>query len=133
MVKIINSSGKKKTSIARATFKKGSGKVRINKKPVEILEPELAREKVLEPLILAEDLVSGLDIDINIHGGGFMSQAEACRTALGRGIIAWANDIKLKEKFLDYDRNLLVSDHRQKETKKFGGRGARAKRQKSYR
>ncbi len=42
-MKIINSSGKKKTATARATLKEGKGIVRINKMPLEIYEPKLAK------------------------------------------------------------------------------------------
>ncbi len=130
---IVNASGKRKKAIARATIKKGSGRIRINKKPLEILEPELARLKILEPLTLAGEFVAGLDIDVNVRGGGIMGQADAVRTAIAKGLIELTNDASLRETFLEYDRTLLVSDARQKERKKFGGRGARVKRQKSYR
>ena len=133
MNSVINSSGKKKAAVARATIREGSGQVRINKKPLEIWEPELARLKMQEPLLLAGDVTNGIDIRVDIHGGGIMGQADAARTAIARGLLAWANDPSLKQTFSDYDRNLLVSDSRKKETKKFGGRGARARRQKSYR
>lgn len=132
-MKIINSSGKKKTAIARATLKEGKGRVRVNNQPVEILEPRLARLKILEPILMASSLMSGIDIDVSVKGGGTIGQSEAVRTAIARGIIEWTGDTSLKEAYSEYDRNLLVSDHRQKEKKKFGGLGARAKYQKSYR
>lgn len=133
MVRIINSSGKKKTAIARVTIKEGQGRVRINKKPIEILQPELARMKVQSALDIAGDIVDKIDIDVNVSGGGFMGQADATRTAIARGLVEWKGDSALSEAFAEADRNLLVSDHRQKESKKYGGPGARAKRQKSYR
>ncbi|MEA3294690.1 MAG: 30S ribosomal protein S9 [Euryarchaeota archaeon] len=134
MVKIINTSGKKKTAIARATFKEGAGRVRINKKPLEIYEPEIAKLKISEPLILAgNDITSKIDININVQGGGVMGQANAVRTAIGKGLIEWTGDIALKDAMLSYDRNIIVNDSRQKESKKFGGPGARARYQKSYR
>jgi small subunit ribosomal protein S9 len=131
--KVVNSSGKNKTAIARATVSAGTGKARINKKPVEIYEPEFAKLKILEPLMLAGETVSGLDIDVKVSGGGIIGQANAIRTAIARGIVEWTNDTDLRDAFMAYDRNLLVNDSRQKETKKFGGPGARAKYQKSYR
>lgn len=132
--KIINSSGKNKTAIARATITKGTGRTRINKKPIEIYDPEFAKLKILEPLMLAgEDIVSGIDINVNVRGGGIIGQANAVRTAIARGIIEWTNDTNLRNTFAEYDRNLIVNDFRQKETKKFGGPGARARYQKSYR
>lgn len=133
VTKVVNSSGKNKTAIARATITKGTGKTRINKKPVEIYEPEFVRLKISEALMLAGDAVSGIDIDVNVNGGGIVGQANAVRTAIARGIVEWTNDTKIRDAFAAYDRNLLVNDSRQKETKKFGGPGARAKYQKSYR
>ncbi|MFO7678167.1 MAG: 30S ribosomal protein S9 [Thermoplasmatota archaeon] len=131
--KIVNTSGKRKTSIAKATVKKGIGRVKINKKPVEIYQPEIARWKILEPIRLADKHMSSVDIDVSVSGGGFMSQANATRTAIARGLIEFTGDASLKLTYLDYDRDLLVSDARIKETKKPLGRGARKKRQKSYR
>ena len=131
--KIVNTSGKRKTSIANATVKKGIGRVRINKKPVELYEPEIARWKIFEPLKLAKSHVDKIDIDVSVSGGGFMSQANAVRTAIARGLVEFTGDVSLKVSFLDFDRNLLVNDSRIKETKKPLGRGARKKKQKSYR
>jgi small subunit ribosomal protein S9 len=132
-MKIIHSSGKKKTAIARATLKDGSGIVRINKVLLEVYEPRLARLKIQEPLVIAGDLTKDLDMEVTVKGGGTMGQTDAVRTAIAKGIVEWTGDTALKEAYSEYDRNLLVSDHRQKEKKKFGGLGARAKYQKSYR
>jgi len=131
--KIVNTSGKRKTAVARATIQKGEGLIRINKKPVEIYEPEIARWKILEPIKLAEDRISKVNINVDVKGGGFMSQANAVRTAIAKGLVEYTADPNLKLAFLDYDRSLLVSDPRRKEPKKPLGRGARKKRQKSYR
>ena len=131
--KIVNTSGKRKTAVARATVQKGKGLIRINKKPVEIYEPEIARWKILEPIKLAEDHINNVNINIDVKGGGFMSQANAVRTAIAKGLVEYTADPSLKLAFLDYDRSLLVSDSRRKEPKKPLGRGARKKRQKSYR
>ena len=131
--KIVNTSGKRKTAIAKATVMKGVGKVRINKTPVEIYEPEIARLKIMEPLRLADKYFDKVDIDVSVQGGGYMSQANAVRTAIARGLVEFTGDAGLKVQYLDYDRNLLVNDSRIKETKKPLGRGARKKRQKSYR
>jgi len=131
--KIVNTSGKRKTAIARATVQKGKGLIRINKKPVELYEPEIARWKILEPIKLAKKHIDKINIDVNVAGGGFMSQANAVRTAISRGLVEFTADPSLKLAFLDHDRSLLVNDSRRKESKKPLGRGARKKRQKSYR
>ena len=131
--KIVNTSGKRKTAVARASVKKGKGLVRINKKPVELYEPELARWKIMEAITIAADHVDKVNIDVSVSGGGFMSQANAARTAIAKGLVEFTGDPRLKIAFLDHDRSLLVSDSRRKEPKKPLGRGARKKRQKSYR
>ncbi|RLI27343.1 MAG: 30S ribosomal protein S9 [Candidatus Hecatellales archaeon] len=125
--------GKRKTAIARAVLRPGSGKIRINKIPLEIYQPELARQKILEPLLLAGNLWKQLDIDVKVRGGGFMGQAEAVRMSIARGLTRWFKSSRLKKLFLSYDRSMLVGDERRKEMKKFGGPGARRRRQKSYR
>ena len=131
--KIVNTSGKRKTAVARASVQKGKGLIRINKKPVELYEPEIARWKILEPIKLAEKHIDKINIDVNVAGGGFMSQANAVRTAISRGLVEFTADPSLKLAFLDHDRSLLVNDSRRKESKKPLGQGARKKRQKSYR
>ena len=132
--KVIVQGGKRKTAIARAVIRKGKGRIRINKVPIEIIEPEVARLKMMEPLLLApQDLVNSVDISVEVKGGGFMGQAEAARIAIARVLVAWSKSTKLKEIYMDYDRTMLVGDPRQTEPKKFGGPSARARRQKSYR
>ena len=132
--KIIVVSGKRKTALARAIVRSGSGKIRINKIPVEIVEPEIAREKIMEPLMQAgKDFWKEVDIDVKTSGGGYMGQAEAARMALANGLLKWTKSSHLRTVFSEYDRTMIAGDSRRKETKKFGGPGARAKGQKSYR
>ena len=63
MSKTVHTSGKRKTAIARGTVKEGTGRVKVNRKPVELYEPELARLKLFEPLELAGD-----DLVNSVHG-----------------------------------------------------------------
>jgi small subunit ribosomal protein S9 len=132
--KVLLTSGKRKTAVARATVRTGKGRVRVNNVPVEIFEPQIARDKILEPLRLAGDNVwKQLDIDIRTSGGGFMGQADAARTAVARALVRWTKSSHLQTLFAEYDRTLIAGDPRRREPKKFGGPGARAKDQKSYR
>jgi len=133
MVKIIHTSGKRKTAIARATFRSGKGRIRINSFPLEFYQPALARLKIQEPIALAGKRCNRIDIAINVKGGGIMGQAEATRTAIARGIVDWFADDELRALYQHYDRTLMVNDTRRKEAKHPMGRGARKKRQKSYR
>ena len=132
--KVLVVSGKRKTAVARATIKQGSGKVRINMTPVEIYTPEIAKAKIMEPLLQAgSDVWSQLDMDVKTKGGGYMGQAEAARMAIANGILKWTKSSHLRTVFSEYDRTMIAGDSRTKETKKVGGKGARAKDQKSYR
>ncbi len=131
--KVVNTSGKRKTSIARATVTKGSGRIWINKKPLELHEPQLARFKMMEPVNIAGTKMDKMDIDVNVQGGGIMGQAYASRTAIAKGIVRFLDDEELESIFRQYDRSLMVSDARRKMPKKPLGRGARKRRQKSYR
>ncbi|WP_135822524.1 30S ribosomal protein S9 [Halostella litorea] len=130
---VTNTSGKKKTAIARATVSDGDGKVRINSQPVELVEPELSRLKMLEPFRIAGDEREQVDVDVRVEGGGISGQADAVRTAIARGIVQHLGDAELRDAFMEFDRSLLVNDVRQSEPKKWGGPGARARYQKSYR
>lgn len=127
-------SGKRKTAIARATVRIGKGRIRINNVPLEIYEPKIARDKILEPLLLTDDKVwNQLDIKVTVAGGGFMGQAEAARMAIAKGLLKWTKSTRLRTTLIDYDRTMIAGDPRRSEPKKFGGPGARARDQKSYR
>ena len=132
--KVMVISGKRKTAIARATVRLGKGKIRINNVPLEIFEPKLARDKILEPLFLVEEKVwKQVDINVKVSGGGFMGQAEAARMTIAKGLLKWTKSTRLRTTLRDYDRTMIAGDPRRSEPKKFGGPGARARDQKSYR
>ena len=133
-MKVIISSGKRKSAIARATVKAGSGIVKINNKLLDFYEPKLSRLKLREPLLLANGLINKVNINVNVVGGGISSQADASRLAIAKALVEYSKSSKLKDQFLNYDRNLIVADVRRKEPSKPNRHGqARAKRQKSYR
>jgi small subunit ribosomal protein S9 len=132
--KVLVVSGKRKTATARAVVRQGVGKIRINMTPVEILEPTIAREKIMEPLLQAgETAWKQVDMDVKTQGGGYMGQAEAARTAIANALLKWTKSSHMRTVFTEYDRTMVAGDARSKEPKKFGGPGARAKEQKSYR
>ena len=132
--KVLVLSGKRKTAIARATVRLGKGRIRINNVPLEIFEPKLARDKILEPIFLVDEKVwRQLDIKVKVTGGGFMGQAEAARMAIAKGLLKWTKSTRLRTTIRDYDRTMIAGDPRRSEPKKFGGPGARARDQKSYR
>jgi small subunit ribosomal protein S9 len=130
---IVLATGKRKAAVARATVRKGIGKVRVNERPLELVEPEIVRQKIQEPLLMVGDRVKTIDIAVQVRGGGIVGQASAARTAVARGLLQWLKDDSLREMFRHYDRSLIVNDPRRKLPKRPGGRGATQRRQKSYR
>ncbi|HLC37230.1 MAG TPA: 30S ribosomal protein S9 [Candidatus Nanoarchaeia archaeon] len=131
--KIVNISGKRKRAIARATLTEGKGKIRINGQLLESFDNEIMKMRIMEPLIIADDLSKGININVVVYGGGWQGQTEASRLVIAKGLVEWNKDNNLKKNFLDYDRHLLIADVRRKEVRKPGDSKARAKRQKSYR
>lgn len=131
--RIILVSGKRKTAIARAIVKNGSGKTFINGIPLSTYTPEISRIKISEPLVLSGERWKALDFSVRVSGGGFMGQAEAVRMAIAKGLVAWTRSSELRKTMTNYDRTMLAGDPRRKEPKKFGGPGARRREQKSYR
>ena len=132
--KVVVVSGKRKTAVARAVVRSGAGRIRVNRTPIEILEPEIARAKIMEPLLQAGDEVwKQWDMAAQTAGGVYMGQAEAARMAVANALLKWTKSSHLRTVFTEYDRTMIAGDARSKESKKFGGPGARAKEQKSYR
>lgn len=139
--------GQRKTSRAVATISKGNGKVRINNIPAELISPEVARELVLTPLRLVGDYRNKVDIHVKVHGGGYMGQSFASSVAISRALTGDGKGGKdpkdhpltkgvrteIRKRITEFDRHFLAGDPRQSESKKFGGPGARRRKQKSYR
>merc|ERR1712227_738352 len=118
IMETVQTFGRKREAVAVAFVKKGKGLIKVNGVPIELVQPEQLRFKVWEPVLLLD----------------------AIRQAIGKALVAWyqkyvdeASKREIKQILLQYDRTLLVADPRRPEPKKFGGRGARARFQKSYR
>merc|ERR1711879_880958 len=125
--------GKKRTATAVAFCKEGRGLIRVNGSPIGLVEPAIMRMKVYEPvLVLKPAAFANVDIRVRVSGGGHTSQVYAIRQATAKYEDA-AQALELKKALISYDRTLLVADPRRCEPKKFGGPGARARYQKSYR
>ena len=132
-MRVVVTAGKRKTSLAKATIKSGSGRIRVNGGPLEIVEPEIARLRIQEPLILFGEGWKKYDIRVSVRGGGFMSQADAVRMSIATCLIEMSQDFEARSRMLEHDRTMLVGDPRRTEPKKFGGPSARSRFQKSYR
>ncbi|KAK2079128.1 40S ribosomal protein S16 [Prototheca wickerhamii] len=141
MAESVQTFGRKKNAVAVAHVKRGKGELRLNGAPLELLQPDTMRMKVMEPLLLlGKQRFSNLDIRLRVHGGGHVAQIYAIRQAIAKGIVSFYQKFvdeqsknAIKDVLLTYDRTLLVADPRRAEPKKFGGPGARARYQKSYR
>jgi small subunit ribosomal protein S16e len=133
--------GRKKTATAVALCKPGKGVIRVNDRPLDLVEPQVLKFKLLEPILLiGQDKFLDVDIKVRVKGGGRVAQIYAIRQAISRALVAYyqkyvdeASKKEIKDMLVQYDRTLLVSDPRRCEPKKFGGPGARARYQKSYR
>ncbi len=144
--RIVLASGKRKKAIATAVIKPGTGKVRINGIPIEIYPIEMARIKMMEPLLLVGKALRNLvDIDVRVRGGGVMGQADAVRMAIARGLLEYVKcqdgdceeggtiAEQLKQIIEEYDRTMLAGDPRRTEPEKYMRYSARRRWQKSYR
>jgi small subunit ribosomal protein S9 len=88
---------------------------------------------ITEPLLIASEAAAKVDISVELSGGGPLSQAEAARMGVAQGLVKHTKSKRLKNALTEHDRTMLSGDARRKEPKKFGGPGARRRKQKSYR
>nr|MDO8113365.1 30S ribosomal protein S9 [Candidatus Sigynarchaeota archaeon] len=133
--KVYLETGKRKTSIAKATLKQeGHGRILINHVPYTIIPELIFREQIQEVIdLIGPENLKDVDIEVNVVGGGRMSQISAARTSIARAFTDYKKSSMLRAKLVNYDRTLLSGDARHTEAKKFGGHSARARKQKSYR
>jgi len=113
--------GRRKSSVARARVKAGSGKITINKKPLEEFFPKLRdRNDVTAPLEKTGKLAE-LDVRLTVSGGGTTGQAGACTLGIARALKNY--DAELEPILREH--HFLTRDSRMKERKKPGLHGAR--------
>ena len=133
--KIVVTTGKRKEAVARATIKKGQGNLIINGIPIDLWTPEYLRLRIREPLIIAGDLASKVDMRVNVRGGGKAGQTDSIRQSIARGLVEFYNDENLKKKYAEFDKNLLSYDNRRTEPHKpsRSRKGSRRHKQRSKR
>ncbi|GAA0142704.1 ribosomal protein [Lithospermum erythrorhizon] len=120
--------GRKKTAVAVTHCKQGKGLIKVNGVPIELLQPEILRAKACEPIyLLGSDAFRHVDMRIRVKGGGHTSQIYAIRQSIAKALVAYA------QKFEDEMKKRRSRMCLRCEPKKFGGRGARSRFQKSYR
>lgn len=134
-MKVVQASGKRKSAIARAVLKHPSkGQIKINNVPLKLYEPEIARLRIQEVLeIINHPKLEKCEINVRVEGGGVMGQTDAVRMAIAKSIHKFIGTKTIERAFRSYDDSLLSGDSRRTEPKKFGGKKARARRQKSFR
>ncbi|MGQ9804562.1 MAG: 30S ribosomal protein S9 [Chlorobiales bacterium] len=121
MAELLNATGRRKTSVARAFLKPGSGKITINGRPLENYFPiPLQRDNAIKALTVTDNL-GKFDVQVNVQGGGTTGQAGAIRLAIARAILEYDENTRATLR----KEELLTRDPRMVERKKFGRRKAR--------
>ncbi|MFZ0014464.1 MAG: 30S ribosomal protein S9 [Acidimicrobiia bacterium] len=118
---LIQTTGRRKESVARVRFHDGSGQVTLNGKPLEAYFPTMAtRMRVMEPLSITQTQ-GRYDIDATLDGGGTTGQADALRLGISRGLVELDPELRATLK----KAGMLTRDSRVVESKKYGLRKAR--------
>ena len=113
--------GRRKTSVARVRIRPGSGKVLVNKRPLEEYFPNVQDRNTLLGPIKETGQESSVDVLIRVTGGGSTGQAGACRMGIARALVSYDTELFPTLR----DGSFLTRDSRMKERKKYGLRGAR--------
>jgi small subunit ribosomal protein S9 len=120
---VARSTGKRKTAVARVRLKLGNGNITVNGRPIDEYFPrEALRILVREPLE-ATGSTTRYDVAARLNGGGPAGQAGALRHGIARALEKCDTSARASLK----PRGLLTRDAREKERKKYGQRGARAR------
>lgn len=125
----INTSGRRKTAVARLYMTPGTGKVTVNKKDMEnYFTTPVLQYKIQQPFNLTET-AGQYDVKVNVDGGGITGQADAVRLAISKALV----EINPEWKPALKQEGLTTRDPRMVERKKFGQPKARKKTQFSKR
>jgi len=118
---LTQTTGRRKEAIARVRLRPGTGKIVINKRPIEEYFPSATHRMVIvEPLQLAE-VEETYDIDVTMSGGGVSGQAGALRLGIARSLVELDPEQRANMKKAGF----LTRDAREKEAKKYGLKKAR--------
>lgn len=122
-VKYFSGVGKRKTAIARVYLKEGAGSVTINKRSLEDYFKRPTSRMMVEQALKLTDVLSKVDIRINVIGGGLSGQAGAIRHGITRALMEFNPSLRPVLKAA----GLVTRDARIKERKMYGFKGARAR------
>ena len=118
---VINTSGRRKSAVARIYRSKGKGKITINNKDQKDYFPLVELQgKLAQPFAITEN-VGKYDVKVNVKGGGFKGQAEAIRLGISKALVEIDPDYKAALRA----EGLMTRDPRMVERKKFGQPKAR--------
>ncbi len=122
-MEIINTLGRRKTSVARVYMKPGTGEITINKRDFKTFFPVATLQAKVQQSFSVTETLGQYDVTVNVHGGGINGQAEAIRLGIARALVKIDEEYKplLKAK------GLMTRDPRMVERKKPGQPGARKK------
>lgn len=113
--------GRRKTAVARVFLRPGTGKITVNRRPMEEYFPSEAARAVVRQPLLATEMADKFDVIVNADGGGISGQAGAIRLGIARALCEFNLELRGKLKSL----GMLTRDPRQHERKKYGQKGAR--------
>ncbi|RMG73043.1 MAG: 30S ribosomal protein S9 [Nitrospirae bacterium] len=126
---LYQATGRRKTSVARVIMKPGTGKIIVNKKPIEEYFPRETLQMIIRQPLQLVGMPNKFDIMVNVTGGGLSGQAGAIRHGISRALLLVDSDLRPKLK----KEGFLTRDPRMKERKKYGLAGARKRFQYSKR
>ena len=115
--------GRRKTSTARVYLRPGSGKIVVNKRDFDTYFPNEALQMIIRQPLRLTETAEQFDILVNVDGGGTAGQAGAVRHGITRALMEFNADLRPSLK----KAGLVTRDPRQKERKKYGQKGARAR------
>jgi len=122
-MEIINTIGRRKTSIARVYVKPGKGVIVINERELKEYFPSEILQTTVKQALAISKLEGNYDVTVNVEGGGFKGQAEAIRLGIARALV----NINTENRPALKKEGLLTRDSRMVERKKPGRRKARRK------
>ena len=120
-MEVINTSGRRKTSVARIHMTAGQGNITINGRDIKNYFPSEVLQTIVNQPFKTLDSVGKYDVKANLKGGGVSGQAEALRLAIAKALVvenAETKSVLRKEGFVTRDPRMV-------ERKKFGKRKAR--------
>jgi len=120
-MEILNTSGRRKTSVARVYMTSGQGNITINDRDIKVYFPNEVLQTIVNQPFATLEALGKYDVKVNVKGGGISGQAEAIRLAITKALIDENAEVRPALK----KEGFITRDPRMVERKKFGKRKAR--------